>query len=492
MHGLRYLNGILVLVAAVLGGVWLWRALGDTPANQGFQVSVEFADARGLRSGADVRCRGVRVGTVLSVAVSTDGTRAATRLLLQPGAVHLARVDTVFWIVTPRFEGLGSGVSGLDTLVRDAYVAMLSPAGDPAVGTQLEPGAVVAGVDQPPEFARSVAMDPLQPGDLVMELLLPENHGLQPGSPVQYRGIRTGEVRSIALAADGTHVVATLRVVRSHRTTVAERSRFWVARPTVTGALLSGFSLADVSAILTPFVNYHSPAGSGLPVEDGFRAIASATRPDLDAETVPESALAPVLAAGQATSSPLQLVRVSYSAVEHDFWTPDDDLLREGNGILYVDRGGRAVVATTRSVADASYTERDALDREPDIRSEQTKVLLGDGRVLRAGRVWVAPGGEDLCLLVLEAAAGSVRGTPAALLDFDPPKPEAAEYYERAGTAPVLFQADMVLDAKEPWVGAVLRAGDVVHGLLGQQGPRSRVGTVVPLSLVPNDLRPAP
>ena len=95
MHGLRYLNGILMLVAAVLGGAWLWRGLGDAPANEGFQVSVEFADARGLRGGADVRCRGVRVGTVLSVAVSADGTRATTRLLLQHDAVHLARVDTV-------------------------------------------------------------------------------------------------------------------------------------------------------------------------------------------------------------------------------------------------------------------------------------------------------------------------------------------------------------------------------------------------------------
>ena len=115
MHGLRYLNGILVLVAALVAGGWLWRALGEAPANEGFQVTVEFADARGLRGGADVRCRGVRVGTVLAVAVSKDGNRAVTRMLLQPDAVHLARVDTVFWIVTPRFEGLGSGVSGLDT-----------------------------------------------------------------------------------------------------------------------------------------------------------------------------------------------------------------------------------------------------------------------------------------------------------------------------------------------------------------------------------------
>ena len=492
MHGLRYLNGILVLVAALVAGGWLWRALGEAPANQGFQVTVEFADARGLRGGADVRCRGVRVGTVLAVAVSKDGNRAVTRMLLQPDAVHLARVDTVFWIVTPRFEGLGSGVSGLDTLVRDAYVALLSPPDGAVAGTQLESGAVVAGVDQPPEFARTIAMDPVQAGDLLMELLLPENHGLQAGSSVQYRGMKVGEVRSLALAADGSHVVATLRVHRSERATVTERSTFWVARPTVTGALWSGFSLADLSSLLSPHVSYHARPGSGLPVEDGWRTIAAANRPDVEVEAVPDSALAPRQAVAPAAASKLHLVRISYSAIEHDFWTPDDAIQREGNGILWVDRAGRAVVATTRSCADAVYTEGELFGRAPDIRSEQTKVLLTDGRVVRAGRVWVAPTGEDLCLLVLEGAAEQLAGTPPALLGFDDAKPEANRYYERAGAEPVLFQADLVLDAKEPWVGASIRSGEVVHGLLGQQGPRSRTGAVVPLHLVPADLRPAP
>lgn len=490
MHGLRYLNGILVLVAALVAGVWLWRALGEAPANQGFQVTVEFADARGLRSGADVRCRGVRVGTVLAVAVSEDGNRAVTRMLLQPEAVHLARVDTVFWIVTPRFEGIGSGVSGLDTLVRDAYVALLSPPDGAAAGTPLEAGAVVAGVDQPPEFSRTVAMDPLQAGDLRMELLLPENHGLQVGSSVQYRGMKVGEVRSLALAADGSHVVATLRVHRSQRATVTERSTFWVARPTVTGALWSGFSLAELSSLLSPHVSYHARQGSGLPVEDGWRTIAAASRPDVELDAVPVSALAARPAGAAAPATKLHLVRISYSAVEHDFWTPDDTIQREGNGILWVDRTGRAVVATTRSIADAAYTEGELFGRAPDIRSEQTKVLLADGRVVRAGRVWAAPNGEDLCLLVLESAAEQLAGTPAALLGFELSKPEASEYCERVGAEAVLFQRDMMLDAKEPWVGASIRAGEVVHGVLGQSGPDSRTGTVVPLHLVPADLRP--
>ena len=57
-----------------------------------------------------------------------------------------------------------------------------------------------------------------------------------------FRGQQTGDVRSVELAPDGTHVVVSLRIARKHRQTVTDRCQFWVARPAVTGALLSVFA----------------------------------------------------------------------------------------------------------------------------------------------------------------------------------------------------------------------------------------------------------
>ena len=37
----------------------------------------------------------------------------------------------------------------------------------------------------------------------MMSLLVPENHGLVAGSKVKFRGMITGDVRDVTLAADG-------------------------------------------------------------------------------------------------------------------------------------------------------------------------------------------------------------------------------------------------------------------------------------------------
>jgi len=147
MQSLRYLIGSLTLAVAVGGAVWIVRTLRNVDVREGLPLQVEFRDARGLRAGADVRFRGVTVGTVRSVSVAADGSKAVAQLLLEPPGAAQACVNSSFWIVTPRFVGLAGGATGLDTLVRDAYVTFQTPA---ERGSALAAGSLLPGRERPP------------------------------------------------------------------------------------------------------------------------------------------------------------------------------------------------------------------------------------------------------------------------------------------------------------------------------------------------------
>jgi paraquat-inducible protein B len=115
---------------------------------------------------------------------------------MRPEAGPLVRYGTRFWIVSPRFLGLTQGATGLDTLIRDAYISFTTPDGE---NPQLPSGSQVIGNERPPSNA-DVGLEPFERGDLAMTLLVPENHDLAPGARVLFRGVPTGELRGARLA----------------------------------------------------------------------------------------------------------------------------------------------------------------------------------------------------------------------------------------------------------------------------------------------------
>lgn len=481
MHRARYLLGLVTLVLAIAGAVWIVRTLRRLDDRPGLPLQVEFREARGLRAGADVRYRGVTVGTVRAITIAADGSKAVAHLLLDPAGAAHASVGSAFWIVTPRFSGLADGATGLDTLVRDSYVAFATP---PGSSTALVGGSLLAGRERPPPAAESDTLDEIEHGDLLMTLLVPENHGLRPGSAVIFRGMRTGDVRAVELAASGTHVEVTLRIARRHRQTVTDKSVFWVARPYVTGALFSGFTVADVSALLTPYVSYYGEPGRGVLVQDGYRAAALGARPAFEVDPVPGEALRQPPAAAPPATDGLVLVRISYAAVERDLLSADDAIRREGTGLLYLDRSGRAVVATARSLVDGSFTERDLFGGDPEIADEQLKVLLPSGSVLRGGRIWVDPGGADLAALVLEDVPPDLVGTSPSRLSWTSAAPAAGKLHAAGPDGSPLPPGEPDRPADAAWLGAVVCAGDQAYGVVGGGG------SVVLLERLPADLRP--
>lgn len=485
MHRLRYLIGTLTLLAAIAGAFWMVRLLRNLDQLPGMALQVEFREARGLRAGADVRFRGVTVGTVRAVTIAKDGGKAVAHVVLQPHAAEHACVNSAFWIVTPRFAGLTDGATGLDTLVRDSYLAFHTPS---ERGSPLVAGSLLAGRERPPALAETEALEPVGHGDLLMSLLVPENHGLRAGSTVFFRGMPTGDVRSVELSPTGTHVEVTLRIARKHRQTVTDKSVFWVARPYVSGALFSGFTVGDVGSLLSPYVSYYSAPGAGAPVSDGYRAAARTSRPEAEPAAVPSEALQQVVRPREPVADDVVTVAITYTAVERDTWSPDDPIHRQGTGLLFLDRAGRAIVVTARSLVDGAFTETDVFGGDPDVGEEQIKVQLAGGSVHRAGRVWVDPNGADVAALVLDDAPPDLVCTPAAKLSFDAAGIAGAVELRASGPNGLPLAAEPQLPAApgEKLGGAVCSGGRAV-GILGA---RPEPAQLVPLANVPADLRP--
>ncbi|MGK0304010.1 MAG: hypothetical protein ACI89X_004913, partial [Planctomycetota bacterium] len=276
-----------------------------------------------------------------------------------------------------------------------------------------------------------------------------------------------------------------------HRQTVTDKSKFWVGRPNVSGALLSGFTVTDLSALLTPYVSYYGPPGKGVLVQDGYRTAAELSRPVFEISAVPGKAVQQENTGKPAVPDDVVLVRITYAAVERDILSADDHILRHGSGVLFLDRSGRSVVVTARSLVDASFTEGDAWG-DPEIDGEVTKVHLANGTVMRAHRVWVDSSGQDLAALVLEDAPPDLLGTPSDRLVFKGTIEGVPLQIRAVGPngaeLPVQPMAsDLALS--EVNLGGCVAADDKVIGIFGRE-VGDVVSAIVSLEHLPADLRP--
>lgn len=497
MERLRYAIGLVILGLAGVGAWVLYAALQDVDPARLFHVHVLMRNARGLQSGADVRYRGVLVGSVRRVDLTEDGKKAIATLVLREGKERLVRTNSKFWIVTPRFTGLAGGASGLETLVRDAYVAFITP--DPP-GPVLTSGSSILGLEQPHVSDQDAVLEPVKRGDLVMTLVAGENHGLAVGSGVLFRGVRTGDVRRIELAPSGRWVEITLRIDRRYRSTVTDRSRFWIARPRITGALLRGnIALEDVGALLSPFVGYATPKEGGLPVPDGHRAVAESERPpteEADFEPPSDEPSGAERDTVEPGSGPV-LVAVHYEAVEEDLTSPDDHVQRVGSGIVFEDQEGNLLVVTARSLVDGAYFMDDVLGTEPEISSESIRIVAGDGTTLRALRTWADPEGQDLAVLTAEvdeiASRRALAHTPAGVMSFADQAPPSASWTLRfvdERGRPVARAETGLPPRLGRLRGAAVVVKDKVVGILGQTDADDESPRLVPLGRLPATLRP--
>ena len=200
----------LIPIVAGLIGIWLGV---KTIMEEGPTVTITFSSGAGLEAGkTKIKYKAVQVGMVEDVQLIEDLSGVTVTAKFEKGAEPHLTENTKFWVVRPQI-GLG-GVSGLETLISGAYVAV-----DPRPGPL---ASEFKGLDAPPgvKASRAGSQYILQTEDL---------GGLQRGSPVFFRDITVGEIIGHELAEDGESVLIPIFINAPHDQLIRENTRFWKA-----------------------------------------------------------------------------------------------------------------------------------------------------------------------------------------------------------------------------------------------------------------------
>ena len=267
-----YWSGIWVLplLALVIGAWLLWRSMSQA----GVEILVHFPDGEGIQTGkTQVLYKGIEVGKVIDLHVSPDRKGVDARIRMSHEAGDFISNATRFWLVKPRVSL--AGVTGLETLMSGFYIAI-----DPAPG------------EWTTEFTALLTPPPMSeklPG-LHLTLKASRLGSLNEGTPVYYRQIQVGQVKSFRLTEDQRTVEVKLYIEPEYAPLVRQHTRFWNASGIQFSGGLSGFKLNTESllsiatggiAFATPEHHQDSPpadAEKPFPLYDDFDAAEAGVR----------------------------------------------------------------------------------------------------------------------------------------------------------------------------------------------------------------------
>lgn len=245
-------------VAALIGMAMLvhtWMSAGP-------EIDIAFRTAAGMEAGKTVvKYKDVTVGAVSAITLSDDGSHVVARVALAKSASRLTRKDTRFWVVRPRV-GVG-GVSGIDTLLSGAYIAV-------DAGTAAESSKSFTGLETPPTViggtrGRSFVLHTADMGSLDI------------GSPIYYRRVQVGRVASYRLDDDGQGVSVQIFINAPYDRFVTTDARFWNASGVDVSLGADGLKLKtqSVTTIVAGGIAFAVPEGAGKAApEDTHYALA--------------------------------------------------------------------------------------------------------------------------------------------------------------------------------------------------------------------------
>ncbi len=247
---------MLVPMAALLLAGWL----GYTAwLSRGFIITVQLDQGHGIKTGYQVRYRGITVGEVRRVKLAEGFDGVIVTVSLAGQADQLARSGSRFWVVRPQL-GL-EGIEGLETLVGPRYLAVLPGSGPPRRH--------FIGLPEPP------VVEVTEPGDLEIILQASQRGGLRRGAPVTYRQIPVGSVMSVGLASDGGVVEARVHIQKAYAPLVREGTRFFSIGGIEADVGLAGVTLEveSLAALITGGVALATPPNAGDIVRTGHRFV---------------------------------------------------------------------------------------------------------------------------------------------------------------------------------------------------------------------------
>ena len=220
---------VLPLIALLIGG-WLgWRAYSEA----GIDIQVTFETGEGLQAGkTEVIYKGMPIGKLTSLELDSSGDESRVRATLEMDQRVESQLlsNTRFWLVKPSVSL--AGITGLETLVSGNYIAFSPGDGDPA--------RKFSALNEPPPLADTA------PG-LHLTLKAERLGSLNRDSPVFYKQIQVGRVKSYALLEDQNQVEVKVFIEPEFASLVRKHTRFWNASGVSIDAGLSGVKVRTES-----------------------------------------------------------------------------------------------------------------------------------------------------------------------------------------------------------------------------------------------------
>ncbi|WP_312936054.1 PqiB family protein [Pseudomonas sp.] len=220
---------ILPLIALLIGGWLAFQAYRDA----GVEVEVRFKTGEGIVANkTEVMYKGMSVGKVKSLVLDDEGRNTgviATIEMNRAAQDHLT-TGTRFWLVKPSVTI--AGISGLETLVSGNYIAI-----DPGKGEAAK------------RFTALSEAPPLSDNEPGLHLTLKAERlgSLNRDSPVFYKQIQVGRVKSYRLSEDQDLVEIKVFIQPAYANLVRKHTRFWNASGVSINADLSGVKVRTES-----------------------------------------------------------------------------------------------------------------------------------------------------------------------------------------------------------------------------------------------------
>jgi paraquat-inducible protein B len=220
---------VLPIIALIIGG-WLgWRAYNET----GIEIQVRFESGEGIQANkTEVVYKGMSVGKVKRLKLDDEGDSKGViaTIEMNKDVEQYLRTSTRFWLVKPSVTL--AGITGLETLVSGNYVAVSPGEGEPVRKFK-------ALAEEPP-------LSDAQPG-LHLTIKADRLGSLNRGSPVFYKQIKVGQIKSYVLSEDQSTVELKVFIEPTYAKLVRKHTRFWNASGISIDANLSGVKVRSES-----------------------------------------------------------------------------------------------------------------------------------------------------------------------------------------------------------------------------------------------------
>lgn len=198
----------IVPIIALLLGAWLVKRNHD---EQGEIVTILFENADGLTvNKTEVKCRNVKVGIVEDIRL-TENLKVEVSVRIKPRQLDLVRSDSKFWVERARVQG--ASISGLDTLVKGAFIGL-----DPGTGDKRTRN--FKGLETPP-------MTPSSVEGLRLTLTAKDPGSVTIGSGIYFQNNLIGKIESHTFHPTTKLIEFGVFIEKKFSSLITENSHFW-------------------------------------------------------------------------------------------------------------------------------------------------------------------------------------------------------------------------------------------------------------------------